>query len=114
MYNNENKGNNMLITTIDHLQGKRITEVLGIVQGSTVRSRAIGKDIVAVFKMLWGREVSEYTNLLSESRQQALDRMQVQAEILGANCILGVRFENGMGRNGENQILAYGTAVKIK
>ena len=52
MYNNENKGNNMLITTIDHLQGKRITEVLGIVQGSTVRSRAIGKDIVAVFKML--------------------------------------------------------------
>jgi len=103
----------MLITTIDNIQGKRITEVLGLVQGSTVRSRAIGKDIIAILRMIVGGEVTEYTNLLSESRQQAIERMTIQAEILGANGIIGVRLENSSGKNGESQILAYGTAVKL-
>ena len=104
----------MLIVTVPQIQGMRIVETLGLVQGNTVRSSAIGKDILAIIKLIVGGEVTEYTNLLIESRLQAIERMSFHAERMGGNAIVGARFETAIGKNGEIQILAYGTAVKVK
>ncbi|NOY26682.1 MAG: YbjQ family protein [Oligoflexia bacterium] len=104
----------MLMTTVDELQGYRVVVVLGLVRGNTIRARHLGHDIVAVFKMMVGGEISEYTKMLGESREQALDRMRAEAIELGANAIVGVRLTTSMVMQGSAEILAYGTAVVVE
>ena len=102
----------MLITTTETIPGKNILESLGIARGSTVRARNVGKDIFASFKNLIGGEIEEYTKLQADSREQALSRMTGDAEKLGANAIVNVRFMTSVISQGAAEVLAYGTAVK--
>ncbi len=104
----------MLITTTNDLPGYEITEVLDIARGSTVRARNIGRDISAVFKSIVGGEISEYTRLMVTAREQAIDRMIADAESLDADAIVNVRFMTSMVLQGASEILAYGTAVRVK
>lgn len=104
----------MILTTQDILPGYEITEVLGIVSGSTARARHVGKDILAAFRNLVGGEVMEYTKLMAEAREQALERMIESAKNKGADAIIGVRFGTTQIMQGVAEILAYGTAVKTK
>lgn len=104
----------MILSTIDEIAGKEIVEVLGLVRGNTIRARHVGKDIVAVFKNIVGGEITDYTKMLGESREQALDRMITDAESLGADAIVGVRFTTSSVMQGAAELLAYGTAVRIK
>ena len=97
--------------TADSIQGKVVTRTLGLCRGNTIRTRHVGKDILC---NLVGGEVSEYTKLLGESREQALDRMVDEARSLGANAIIGVRFETSMVMQGAAELLAYGTAVVVR
>ncbi|MYB77094.1 MAG: heavy metal-binding domain-containing protein [Chloroflexi bacterium] len=103
----------MIVTTTDTIPGAEIVETLGLVRGSTVRSRHIGKDIMAAFRNVVGGEVVEYTKLLAEAREVALQRMVENAEKMGANAILGTRFITAGVAQGSAEIVAYGTAVKI-
>jgi uncharacterized protein YbjQ (UPF0145 family) len=102
----------MEITTAETLPKKEITEVLGIVRGSTVRARNFGRDIFAGLKNLVGGEISEYTKLQAQSREEALKRMIDDAERLGAEAVINVRFSTSTIMQGASEILAYGTAVK--
>ena len=104
----------MLITTTDFIPGKEITEVIDIARGSTVRARNIGRDIFAGLKNLVGGEIDEYTNLMAEAREQAIDRMIADAERIGADAIINVRFMTAGVTQMASEILAYGTAVKLK
>lgn len=104
----------MIITSIDHIPGREIAEVLDIARGSTVRARNIGRDIFAGLKNLVGGEVREYTKLMAQAREQAIERMIADAEVLGADAVLNVRFTTAMVMQGCSEILAYGTAVKLK
>ncbi|BFM15870.1 YbjQ family protein [Maricurvus nonylphenolicus] len=104
----------MLISNIEVVPGKRIVEHLGLVQGSTVRAKHAGKDIMAGLKNIFGGELSGYTELLQESRQEALERMGQQAEAIGANAVVNVRFATSAIAAGASEILAYGTAVKLE
>jgi uncharacterized protein YbjQ (UPF0145 family) len=104
----------MIISTRESLDGYRIVETLGIVRGSTVRVRHIGNDILAGFKNLVGGEISEYTELMSDAREQAIDRMVADAESLNGDAILSVRFTTSMLMRGASEILAYGTAVRVQ
>lgn len=104
----------MILATNDSLAGYRITETLGLVRGNTIRARHIGRDIMALLKNIVGGEIHEYTKLMSESREQSLDRMTADAERLGADAILSVRFTTSMLMGGAAELLAYGTAVKIE
>jgi len=104
----------MIISTLGSLEGYQITETLGIVRGSTVRVRHLGNDILAGFKNLVGGEIQEYTELMSDAREQAIDRMTADAEEVGADAILMVRFTTSMLMRGASEILAYGTAVRLK
>ena len=101
----------MIIVTTSTIIGKRIVKTLGSVKGNTVRARHIGRDIKAVFGNILGGEITEYTKLLAESREQALDRMTQEAEALGANAVVGLRFATSSLMNGAAELLAYGTAV---
>ena len=101
----------MIIVTTEAIVGKPIKETLGVVRGSTVRARHVGKDILAALRNIVGGEVQEYTKLLAESREQALDRMTAQAEQLGANAVVCVRFASSEVMGGAAELLAYGTAV---
>lgn len=101
----------MIVTTSSSVAGKRIAHTIGLVRGNTIRARHIGKDIVAVFKNILGGEIEEYTKLLAESRDQSLDRMIAQAESMGANAILDVRFSTSYIMANAAEILVYGTAV---
>ena len=103
----------MIITTTEKIPNKEIAEVLGIVRGSTVRARNIGRDILAGLKNVVGGEIEEYTKLQAHSREQALQRMISDAEKLGADAIVNVRLTTSMIMQGAAEILAYGTAVKI-
>lgn len=103
----------MILSTTDTVNGRPTIKVLGVVSGSTVRARHVGKDITALFKNLVGGEVSEYTSLLAQSREQALQRMKDVAVEKGANAIVGMRFMTSMVAQGSAEILAYGTAVVI-
>lgn len=103
----------MIITTTDFIPNKEITETLGIARGSTVRARNIGRDIFAAFKNVVGGEISEYTKLQAESREQAMQRMTEDAKKMGADAIINVRLATSMVMQGAAEILAYGTAVKI-
>ena len=103
----------MINSTTDTIAGKEITQVLGVVRGSTVRARNVGLDITAAFKNLVGGEVAEYTKLQADTREQAIQRMEEDARRLGADAVVNVRFETAMIMNGAAEILAYGTAVKL-
>jgi uncharacterized protein YbjQ (UPF0145 family) len=104
----------MLLTTQNQFSEYEITQTLGLVKGNTVRARHVGKDMMAVFRNIVGGEVDEYTKLLSESREQAIDRMIVNAKMLGADGIVGIRFTTSSIMQAASEILAYGTAVKLK
>ena len=104
----------MMITPSAAVAGHRITRTLGLVRGNTIRARHVGKDILAGFRNIVGGEVSEYTKMMAESREQALDRMAAEARSLGANAVLDVRFVTSMVMQGAAELLAYGTAVVIE
>jgi uncharacterized protein YbjQ (UPF0145 family) len=104
----------MIYVTTVHIAGKEITETLGIVRGSTVRARNIGRDFFAGLKNIVGGEISEYTKLLAQSREQAIKRMLDDAERLGAHAVVNVRFTTSQVMQGAAEMLAYGTAVKLK
>jgi uncharacterized protein YbjQ (UPF0145 family) len=102
----------MIVTTTDCCAGKKIVEILGLVQGSTIRARHLGMDLTATFKNITGGEITEYTKLMAESREQCLDRMREAAAQLGANGVVGVRFITSSVMQGASELLVYGTAVK--
>lgn len=104
----------MIISTTEFIPGKKVKKILGLVKGNTVRARNIGKDIMAALKNLVGGEIEEYTKLLAESRNQALDRMIKNAEELGANAVIGVRFGTSYVMQNAAEIIAYGTAVIVE
>ncbi len=104
----------MILTTSDSIAGKRIVRTLGLARGNSVRARHIGRDLLAFLRNIVGGEVQEYTKLLAESREQALDRMVEEARTLGANAIVGVRFVTSMVAEGLAELLAYGTAVVVE
>ncbi|UCG52182.1 MAG: YbjQ family protein [Candidatus Latescibacterota bacterium] len=101
----------MIITTTDTIPGRRLVRILGLVKGSTVRSRHIGHDLTAVMKNITGGEIREYTKLMAESREQALDRMREEATKMGANAVIGVRFITSEIMQNASELLVYGTAV---
>lgn len=103
----------MLMTTQDNFEDYQIVETLGLVRGNTIRARHVGKDILAGLRTLVGGEITEYTKMLAESREQALDRMIANAGKLGANGIVCVRFSTSAVMAGSAELLAYGTAVKV-
>jgi uncharacterized protein YbjQ (UPF0145 family) len=104
----------MICSTTNEINGKKVQKTYGIVKGNTVRARNIGRDILAIFKNIVGGEIEEYTKLMAESREQALERMMKQAEELGANAVIGVRFSTSYIMGSAAEILTYGTAVIIK
>ncbi|USN87537.1 MAG: YbjQ family protein [Candidatus Nomurabacteria bacterium] len=104
----------LILSTTESIPNREIMEIIGIARGSTVRSRNVARDIVAVFRNLVGGEITEYTKLQAESREQALQRMVKDAESHGADAVVGVRITTAMVMNGASEILAYGTAVKLK
>jgi len=104
----------MLITTQDEFADKTIAETLGLVKGNTIRARHVGKDIMAGLRNLVGGEITEYTKMLAESREQSLDRMIKNAEAIGADGIVCLRFTTSAVMQGSAELLAYGTAVKFK
>ena len=104
----------MITTSSSTIAGKRIVKTLGLVTGNTIRARHMGKDILAVFKNIVGGEIEEYTKLLAESREQALDRMIARATELGANAVVDVRFGTSQIMGAAAEILAYGTAVVVE
>ena len=103
----------MIITTTSTIPNKEITEILGIARGSTVRARNIGRDIFAGLKNIVGGEISEYSTLMVQSRDEATQRMMEEAQLLGADAIVNVRFATSMITQGASEILTYGTAVKL-
>lgn len=103
----------MIITTTENIPNKKVAEVLGIVRGSTVRARNIGRDIFAGLKNVVGGEIKEYSKLQAHSREQAIERMIADAEKLNADAIVNVRISTSMVMQGAAEILAYGTAVKL-
>ena len=100
------------LSNLEHLPGYQITERLDVVYGSTVRSKHVGKDLFAGLKNIVGGELTAYTELLEESRQEAIDRMVVKAEALGADAIVGLRFSTSSIAQGASELFVYGTAVK--
>jgi uncharacterized protein YbjQ (UPF0145 family) len=105
---------NVIVTTAIEIPDKKVSQILGIVKGNTVRARNIGRDIGAGFKNLVGGEIKTYTDMISHSREEAYNRMINQAIELKADAIIGVRFMTSMIMQGASEMLAYGTAVKIK
>jgi len=104
----------MIMATADEIAGKNVVETLGLVRGNTIRARHIGKDILAVLRNIAGGEIEEYTKMMAESREQCLDRMREEAEKLGANAIIGVRFTTSSMMQGAAELLVYGTAVRVE
>lgn len=103
----------MLLTTIDRIPGKEITKVLGLVQGSTIRARHLGRDIMASLRNVVGGEIKDYTQMLTEARELALQRLVKEAERLGADAVVGVRLATAQTMAGAAEVLAYGTAVRL-
>jgi uncharacterized protein YbjQ (UPF0145 family) len=104
----------MILSTGLDIPEMKVVKIAGMVKGNTVRARHIGKDIAALFKNIIGGEIEEYTKLLAESRDQAIDRMITEAEKLGANAIIGVRFSTSYIMQSAAEILIYGTAVIVE
>ena len=103
----------MIVTTTQNVEGRKVTRTLGIVRGNTIRARHIGRDITAALRNIVGGEVSEYTKLFGEAREQALDRMVEEARTLGADAVVEVRFSTSMVMQAAAELLAYGTAVEL-
>ncbi|GAB6177612.1 YbjQ family protein [Desulfobaculum senezii] len=103
----------MIITNVETVPGKTITEHYGLVSGNTIRARHIGVDIIAKFKNIFGGELRGYTKLLQDSRQEAIDRMVAEAEQMGANAIVNVRFATSSITGGAAELYAYGSAVLV-
>jgi len=103
----------MIITTTETVPNKQITEILGVARGSTVRARSIGRDFFAGLKNIVGGEISEYTKLQAEAREQAMQRMAADAQKLSADAVINVRMHTSMIMQGASEILVYGTAVKL-
>ena len=103
----------MILSTIETNPKREIIEILGIARGSTVRARNVGRDVFAVIKNIVGGEISEYTKLQAQSREQAMERMIDDAKALNADAIVNIRFTTTMVMQGASEILAYGTAVKL-
>ena len=104
----------MIMVTTDDIPHKKVVKSLGLVKGNTIRARNIGQDIIALIKNLLGGEIEEYTKLLAQSREQAVDRMVVEAEDLGANAIVGVKFSTSYIMQSAAEIMVYGTAVIVE
>jgi uncharacterized protein YbjQ (UPF0145 family) len=106
-------GDALLMTTTPSVPGTRIVRTIGLVRGNTIRARHLGNDILAALKSLVGGEISEYTKMMAESREQALDRLRAEAVARGANAVVGLSFTTSMVMQGTSEILAYGTAVYV-
>jgi len=104
----------MLLSTTETIHGKKIIKHLGLVRGNTIRARHIGRDIMAVIRHIIGGEITDYTKMMAESREQAIDRMIEDAQKMGANAIVGMSFSTQMVMGGASEILAYGTAVVVE
>lgn len=103
----------MIIVSTDHVPGRTIKKTLGLVKGNTIRARHLGRDIMAALRNLVGGEIRDYTKMMAESREQAIDRMIEEAAQLGANAVINVRFTTSMIMQNASEILAYGTAVIV-
>ncbi len=104
----------MIMSTTETIEGKKIVKHLGLVKGNTIRARHLGRDIMASLRNVVGGEITDYTKMMAESREQALDRMIEDAQNLGANAIVGVKFATSMVMQSASEILAYGTAVVVE
>ena len=104
----------MIVTNTETVPGKTIVEFYGMVSGSTVRAKHVGKDILASLKNLVGGELTSYTELLNEARQEAMQRMFREAESMGANAVVNVRFSTSSVAQGAAELFAYGTAVRVE
>ena len=104
----------MILVTSDKISDKRIIKNLGLVRGNTIRARHIGRDIMAMLRGIVGGEVKDYTKMIAESREQALDRMVAEAEQLGANAVITIRFTTSTLMQGAAELLVYGTAVVVE
>ncbi len=103
----------MIITTSDQVEGKKITKTIGLVRGSTIRARHVGRDIMAGLRSLVGGEIVDYTKMMAEAREQAIQRMVEDAEKKGANAVVGMKFTTSMIMSNASEILAYGTGVVV-
>ena len=101
----------MILSTVPEIPGRRVVRSVGLVRGNTIRARALGRDIMAVMRAIAGGEVTEYTKMMAEAREQAIDRMIEDAESLGADAVIGLRFQTAYVMSGAAEILCYGTAV---
>jgi len=104
----------MIVVTTHDLPGFQVVKVHGLVRGNTIRARHIGKDITAILRNVAGGEITEYTKMMAEAREQAIDRMLDEADALGANAVLAVRFQTSMVQSGAAEMLCYGTAVTVE
>ena len=104
----------MIITTSEQIEGKKIVKTIGMVKGSTIRARHLGRDIMAGLRGVVGGEITEYTKMMAESREQSIQRMVEDAEKQGANAIISVRFTTSMVMQNASEILAYGTGVVVE
>lgn len=104
----------MIMVSTDYVPGKTIVKSLGLVRGNTIRARHLGRDVLAFLRNIVGGEITDYTKMMAESREQSLDRMVEEAEGLGANAIINVRFTTSMIMQSASEILAYGTAVIVE
>jgi uncharacterized protein YbjQ (UPF0145 family) len=104
----------MITSPSSAIAGKTVLKTLGLARGNTIRARHVGRDVLAAFKMLIGGEIEDYTKMMAESREQALDRMIAEARSMGANAILDVRFSTSYVMSGAAEILVYGTAVIVE
>jgi uncharacterized protein YbjQ (UPF0145 family) len=104
----------IILSTTDEIVGKRIVRTIGLVRGNTIRARHIGRDFMASLKNIVGGEITEYTKMIAECREEALDRMIAQAQANGANAVVGVRFASAEMMDRAAELLAYGTAVVIE
>ena len=104
----------MIVVTTDSIPGRRVVKTLGLVKGNTIRARHVGKDLLAGLKGIVGGEITEYTKMVAESREQSLDRLVEEAEELGANAVVGLRFTTASMMQGAAELLAYGTALIVE
>lgn len=104
----------MIITTSGSIAGKKVVKTIGLVKGNTIRARHLGRDILAFFKLLVGGEIEDYTKMMAESREQAIDRMVEESRQMGANAVIDVRFSTSYLMSSAAEILAYGTAVVVE
>lgn len=104
----------MIIITADQIEGKNIAKTIGLVKGSTIRARHVGRDIMAGLRGIVGGEITEYTKMLAQAREEAIQRMEEDAKKQGANAIIGMRLATSMVMQNAAEVLAYGTAVVLK